>query len=85
MAQGAPRARRGSWFGAFGADVARNRRRYGGYIVHIGIVVTIVGIAASRTFLSEGNFELRPGQQASGRRLHVHGAGVRSQARTPTR
>jgi cytochrome c-type biogenesis protein CcmF len=54
-----------SWFGAFTQMIARNRRRYGGYIVHIGIIVAIVGIAASRTFLSEGNFDLRPGQSAS--------------------
>jgi len=54
-----------SWVGAFTQMIARNRRRYGGYIVHIGIIVAIVGIAASRTFLSEGNFELRPGQSAS--------------------
>lgn len=54
-----------SWVGAVGQLVARNRRRYGGYIVHIGIVVIIVGIAASRTFLSEGSFKLEQGQQAS--------------------
>ena len=54
-----------SWVGAVGQLVTRNRRRYGGYIVHIGIVVIIVGIAASRTFLSEGSFKLEQGQQAS--------------------
>ncbi len=54
-----------TWLGAVGQLVARNRRRYGGYIVHIGIVVIIVGIAASRTFLSEGSFKLTQGQQAS--------------------
>ena len=54
-----------TWVGAFGQLVARNRRRYGGYIVHIGIVVVIVGIAASRTFLTEGSFKLEQGQQAN--------------------
>ncbi len=54
-----------SWLGAVGQLVARNRRRYGGYIVHIGIVVIIVGIASSRTFLSEGSFKLEQNQQAS--------------------
>jgi cytochrome c-type biogenesis protein CcmF len=32
------------------ALVRRNRRRYGGYIVHIGIVVLFVGVAASSSF-----------------------------------
>ena len=54
-----------SWAGALTQLVARNRRRYGGYIVHIGIVVVIVGIAASRSFLSEGTLTLRQGEQAS--------------------
>jgi cytochrome c-type biogenesis protein CcmF len=54
-----------TWLGAFGQLVGRNRRRYGGYIVHIGIVVIIVGIAASRSFLTEGSFKLQQGQQAT--------------------
>ena len=54
-----------SWIGALGQLVARNRRRYGGYIAHVGIIVVIVAIAASRSFLSEGTFDLRQGQQAS--------------------
>jgi cytochrome c-type biogenesis protein CcmF len=30
--------------------VRRNRRRYGGYIVHVGIAVLFIGVAASATF-----------------------------------
>ena len=54
-----------TWPGAFGQMVARHRRRYGGYIVHIGIVVVIVGIAASRTFLTEGTLRLEQGQRGT--------------------
>lgn len=54
-----------SWPGALGQLIARNRRRYGGYIVHVGIVLVIVGIAVSRSFLSEGTFALRQGESAS--------------------
>ena len=32
------------------ALVRRNRRRYGGYIVHVGIAVLFVGVAASSSF-----------------------------------
>ena len=54
-----------TWLGAVAQLVGRNRRRYGGYIVHVGIVVIIVGIAASRSFLTEGSFKLQQGQQAT--------------------
>ncbi len=35
---------------ALAAIVRRNRRRYGGYTVHVGIAVLLVGVAASMTF-----------------------------------
>jgi cytochrome c-type biogenesis protein CcmF len=42
--------------------VSRNRRRYGGYIVHIGVIVLLVGIAASSSFQTNRDVELRPGE-----------------------
>ncbi len=44
------------------ALVRRNRRRYGGYTVHVGIAVLFVGIAASSAFQSQRLVELSPGQ-----------------------
>ena len=48
------RARRalsgGTWPGAFAALVARNRRRYGGYVVHAAIVMLAIGIAGSSAY-----------------------------------
>jgi cytochrome c-type biogenesis protein CcmF len=44
--------------------VGRNRRRYGGYIVHAGIAVLFVGIAASSTFRHIDDVRLSPGQKA---------------------
>jgi cytochrome c-type biogenesis protein CcmF len=52
-----------SWPGAFLQLFARNRRRYGGYVVHIGVVVLMVGIAGSKSFASEGDLALRDGQR----------------------
>jgi cytochrome c-type biogenesis protein CcmF len=46
------------------ALVTRNRRRYGGYAVHLGIVVLLVGVAASTTFQHVRDVSLRPGQSA---------------------
>ena len=46
------------------ALVRRNRRRYGGYIVHIGIAVLFVGVAASTSFQHESELGLSPGQSS---------------------
>jgi cytochrome c-type biogenesis protein CcmF len=42
--------------------VRRNRRRYGGYIVHVGIAVLFIGVAASSTFQHEQQLSLGVGQ-----------------------
>jgi cytochrome c-type biogenesis protein CcmF len=42
--------------------VSRNRRRYGGYIVHVGIIVLLIGIAASSSFQTNRDVELKPGE-----------------------
>ena len=39
-----------SWPGAFSSLIARNRRRYGGYVVHAAIVLLAIGIAGSSAF-----------------------------------
>jgi cytochrome c-type biogenesis protein CcmF len=44
------------------ALVRRNRRRYGGYIVHVGIAVLFVGVAASSSFQHAVEPTLSPGQ-----------------------
>jgi len=43
------------------ALVRRNRRRYGGYIVHVGIAVLFVGVAASSSFQHASELSLSPG------------------------
>jgi cytochrome c-type biogenesis protein CcmF len=54
----------GSMPAALVAVVSRNRRRYGGYIVHIGIAVLLIGIAASSSFQTNRDVDLKPGQSA---------------------
>jgi len=44
--------------------VSRNRRRYGGYIVHVGVIVLLIGIAASSSFQTNRDVELKPGESA---------------------
>ena len=50
---------------ALAQAVARNRRRYGGYIVHAGIALTLVGIAASSSFQTNRDLHLQVGQSAN--------------------
>jgi cytochrome c-type biogenesis protein CcmF len=54
----------GSMPAALGALVSRNRRRYGGYIIHAGIAVLLIGIAASSSFQTNRDVRLRPGESA---------------------
>lgn len=42
--------------------VTGNRRRYGGYVAHMGIFVAATGIAASSAFRSENEATLKPGE-----------------------
>jgi cytochrome c-type biogenesis protein CcmF len=60
------RARRalagGSWLSAFAELVGRNRRRYGGYVVHASIVLLAIGIVGSSAYDKVKEQKLSPGQ-----------------------
>jgi cytochrome c-type biogenesis protein CcmF len=60
------RARRalagGSWLSAFVELVGRNRRRYGGYVVHASIVLLAIGIVGSSAYDKVKEQKLSPGQ-----------------------
>jgi cytochrome c-type biogenesis protein CcmF len=51
-----------SWPGAFSSLIARNRRRYGGYVVHAAIVLLAIGIAGSSAFDSVAEARLTQGK-----------------------
>ena len=42
--------------------IARNRRRYGGYVVHAAVVLLAIGIAGSSAYQTQRERILRPGQ-----------------------
>jgi cytochrome c-type biogenesis protein CcmF len=52
----------GSFAGALIAVTSRNRRRYGGYIAHIGVATLLIGIAASSSFQTNENVVMKPGE-----------------------
>jgi cytochrome c-type biogenesis protein CcmF len=52
-----------SWPRALVRLAGRNRRRYGGYLVHAGIAVLILGVAASSAFIEQRDVRLSPGER----------------------
>ena len=50
---------------AFVQLIRRNRRRYGGYIVHFGLAVLLIGVAGSSSFQHSDDVTLAPGQHAN--------------------
>jgi cytochrome c-type biogenesis protein CcmF len=55
----------GSYGRALTALFARNRRRYGGYVVHAGIAILLIAVAASSSFQTSRDLRLRPGDSAT--------------------
>jgi len=48
---------------ALGRLIWRNKRRYGGYIVHIGVVLIFVGITGSSSYKIEREVFVKPGEE----------------------
>ena len=57
-----------SWLGAFTSLITRNRRRYGGYVVHAAVVLFAIGVAGSSAFDRVADAKL-----ARGESMHVGG------------
>jgi cytochrome c-type biogenesis protein CcmF len=71
-----------SWTGAFASLVARNRRRYGGYVVHASVVLLAIGITGSSVYETVREARLRPGESmtVAGSRLLFRGFETRRAA-----
>jgi len=54
-----------SWLGAFTSLVGRNRRRYGGYVVHAAIVLLVLGAIGVGGFSSSTEGKLAPGETST--------------------
>jgi cytochrome c-type biogenesis protein CcmF len=50
---------------SLGPLVLRKRRRYGAYLAHLGLVVLVIGVAASHIWQQEKDVTLMPGQQVT--------------------
>ena len=61
-ARGAQRASGGGWTAAFVGLFERDRRRYGGYLVHLGIAVMAVAIVGSNIYQVQVRRTVAPGE-----------------------
>jgi cytochrome c-type biogenesis protein CcmF len=70
------------WGGAFSSLVARNRRRYGGYVVHAAVVLLAIGVAGSSAYQTVREARLQPGDSltVAGNRLVFRGFEARTVA-----
>jgi cytochrome c-type biogenesis protein CcmF len=61
---------RSGWVAALGRVVGRNRRRYGGYVVHFGLLVVLAAATVSSTFSTAAQATVAPrGTMTVGRYL----------------
>jgi cytochrome c-type biogenesis protein CcmF len=63
---------------ALGRLVSKNPRRYGGYVVHVGVVFMFIGVAGSSFFKIEKQITVNKGEQFEVGRYTLHYSGVTS-------
>ena len=70
-----------SWPTALVRLVRGNRRRYGGYVAHLGVLLVATGVAASSTFRSEREATLKTGETitVSGHTVRLKGMWAREE------
>ncbi|MBF6569960.1 MAG: heme lyase CcmF/NrfE family subunit [Candidatus Binataceae bacterium] len=56
--------------------VAKNNRRYGGYVIHIGVIFAFVGIVGSSFFKTEVKRNVKPGQSFTIGAYQLHYLGL---------
>src|SRR6266542_317195 len=63
------------WGAAFSSLIARNRRRYGGYVVHASVVLLAIGITGASAYQTVREARLKPGDTmtVAGNRLVFRG------------
>jgi cytochrome c-type biogenesis protein CcmF len=69
------------WPTALARTLSRNRRRYGGYIVHVGVVLIVIGLAGG-AFKTERQAHIREGESIAVGDYELFYEGLAS-ARTP--
>jgi cytochrome c-type biogenesis protein CcmF len=71
-----------AWLAAFGGLFDRDRRRYGGYLVHLGLVVMAVAVAGSNIYQTHVRVTVPPGGSFELGRYRVDYEGLERRAGT---
>ena len=58
--------------------VAKNPRRYGGYVIHLGVVLMFIGVAGSSFFKVEKQISLKPGESFQVGRYTLQYSGIKN-------
>ncbi len=66
----------GSWIAAFVSLIARNRRRYGGYVVHLAVVLMVLGIVGTMAFGTSHEWIVKPGGTVAIRDYQLRFVGI---------
>lgn len=81
-ARGVRRAQGGSWPAALSALFERDRRRYGGYLVHLGVAVLAVAVVGSTVYQQQSRAVLAPGESFHAGRYTLRYEGLQQRAGT---
>lgn len=68
------------YLAALGNLIGRNNRRYGGYVVHLGVVMIAAAVTASSMYQTEVSGKLRPGESITAREYRLTYNGMRERA-----
>jgi len=64
--------------GALATLLGRNQRRYGGFVVHLGVVLIVIGITGSMNFSEERTATVAPGERLELGRFSLRFDGLRA-------
>ena len=72
------RSRGLGWAASFANLVVKNRRRYGGFLVHAGIIFIVIGLAGYGYHQFKEDFNLKPGQEITVKDYKLRYSGLQS-------
>jgi cytochrome c-type biogenesis protein CcmF len=67
-----------SWMSSFLNLITKNRRRYGGFTVHVGVIMMVVGLVSYGYYQFKEDFNLVPGQEITVKNYRLKYLGLRS-------
>jgi cytochrome c-type biogenesis protein CcmF len=67
-----------SWMSSFLNLITKDRRRYGGFTVHVGVIMMVIGLVSYGYYQFKEDFNLVPGQEITVKNYQLKYLGLRS-------